>query len=779
MRAAVVQPDRARDRQRAGAVRLALCLGLLGTCAIATANAADASVQLGLARYHTVPKGGLSADAKPPVAEYVTGSAVGKAAPTNQWYSSVMFQRWSQVIHAHPMTYRATEAGFEVGLPAKTVATVDGSRETRYAHQAAITVAPLAFKPRDARLAGFSDWLARISMAEGGQSLEVTVLHGSPFSYYECSSGDVVLRLGATAEKLPATSGDARIAAFRLAGRSYAVFAPTGASFEWRQANELVLHLPEAARYFSIAGLPESTTVSSEAMLRDFAAVAYAFPTSTRADGYYDVKTSKVRTTFTVSTTAKEGSNLTTYMGLYPHHSSALAGTPDTRYGYDSVRGTINLVKGNSFAVERSYTGFVPAWGGLEDGPGKESVDSLLVGDVAKFDQMYTRMGRGTYWYGKALGASAQLLSVAQAQGRTEMRDDLLAQLKKRLEYWFDGTHSSYFLEDARLGTFVGLPQEYNSVSNMNDHHFHYGYWIMAAAHVALRDPAWAANGQWGGIVEKIIADIATAERGRADFPFLRNYDPYEGHSWASGDADFVDGNNQESSSEAVNAWAGLILWGEATGNTRLRDLGVYLYTSEIASIQHYWFDPDRKVLAGDYGKPFASMVFGGKYAYNTWWTQEPRQILGINMLPITTASTYLGRNPSYMRGLIEGLPAEVKAYQARGMSDGTPDDIWQDVLCSTLALADPQAGAAAWKRKGSVEVGESRSHTAFWLASLQAMGTPDFSVTADTPLYAVFKAGDGRRTYLAYNAGSAPIRVTFSSGVSVDVAPRTLSRSR
>ena len=32
--------------------------------------------------------------------------------------------------------------------------------------------------------------------------------------------------------------------------------------------------------------------------------------------------------------------------------------------------------------------------------------------------------------------------------------------------------------------------------------------------------------------------------------------------------------------------------------------------------------------------------VFGGKYAYNTWWTQEPRQIFGINLLPITPAST-------------------------------------------------------------------------------------------------------------------------------------------
>jgi len=289
----------------------------------------------------------------------------------------------------------------------------------------------------------------------------------------------------------------------------------------------------------------------------------------------------------------------------------------------------------------------------------------------------------------------------------------------------------------------------------------------------------YRATGQGFALVGKIIADIATDERGRADFPFLRNFDPYEGHSWASGDAAFDDGNNQESSSEAVNAWAGLLLWGEATGNRRLRDLGIYLYTSEIASVNQYWLDLDRQVLDPEYGKPFASTVFGGKYACNTWWTQEPRQILGINMLPITTASTYLGADPKHVRSLVDALPAEVKAYRGRGLDDGTPADIWQDVVASYAALADPDLGMSLWNRKGSVEAGETRSHTLHWLSSLKEMGTPDFSVTADTPLYAVFKDTSDARTYLAYNARAEAIRVTFSTGKAVDVPPRSLVRTR
>ena len=85
----------------------------------------------------------------------------------------------------------------------------------------------------------------------------------------------------------------------------------------------------------------------------------------------------------------------------------------------------------------------------------------------------------------------------------------------------------------------------------------------------------------------------ATWYRHRNDplFPFLRNFDPYAGHSWASGHAKFGDGNNNESSSEAMNAWGGLILWGEATGDRTIRDLGIYLYTTEMYGINEYWFD--------------------------------------------------------------------------------------------------------------------------------------------------------------------------------------------
>jgi endoglucanase Acf2 len=235
-------------------------------------------------------------------------------------------------------------------------------------------------------------------------------------------------------------------------------------------------------------------------------------------------------------------------------------------------------------------------------------------------------------------------------------------------------------------------------------------------------------------------------------------------------------GNNQESSSEAINAWASLILWGEIKGDTALRDLGLYLYTAEIDAINHYWFDIHGLVFAPEYKNSEVSMLFGGMYAHNTWWIDDPRQLKGINLLPITTTSTYLGKDPAFVRKNLASLGPETAIFNARGKFS-KPIDIWQDVFAKYEALADPDKALASWNRWGSFELGDTRSHTLHWMQSLKEMGTPDLTVTADTTLYAVFKRADGQRTYLAYNAGKNPLSVRFSNGVILAAAPATLAR--
>ena len=124
------------------------------------------------------------------------------------------------------------------------------------------------------------------------------------------------------------------------------------------------------------------------------------------------------------------------------------------------------------------------------------------------------------------------------------------------------------------------------------------------------------------------------------------------------------------------------------------------------------------------------------------------------------------------------GLERARRDYDARGQSDGTPADIWQDVFASFLALADPAAGMRAWNSRGSVELGETRTRTFHWLSTLSAAGKPDRSIGANTTLYTVFVRQDGQRTYVVYlPAGQAAREVRFTDGMVVRAEPGKLSR--
>ena len=95
------------------------------------------------------------------------------------------------------------------------------------------------------------------------------------------------------------------------------------------------------------------------------------------------------------------------------------------------------------------------------------------------------------------------------------------------------------------------------------------------------------------------------------------------------------------------------------------------------------------------------------------------------------------------------------------------------------MALADPELALRQWDRWGSFELGDTRSHALHWMLSLAEMGAPDFGVTANTTLYAVHRRSDGARSYMAFNAGAAPISVRFSDGKTLEVPPGKLARAK
>ncbi len=745
--------------------------------AAAASDGAASPIVLGAAKVLTAPR--TSAENRPADAPLRTADMAARAAPTNQWYSNLMYPGPAEPVFAHPLTVRALPQGLEVALPQLTaVPTERMDTEIRAVHQDALLVSPSAFQPDTARLADTGDWSIQLSWAAPAgapQEMHATVAHGSPYAQFTVTRGGFKIALPAQAQASAAAPHVLRV---QTRNAVYAAFAPGGAVWSETAPGTWSVDTGAKGGYLSVAALPDRSDASFALMQRH----AYAFLKGTRVDWQYDASASSVTTRFSATTDTMEGEPQPPLLGLYPHHwfeNPSVEGRLGP--GYRTLRGQIRLLASHDFTTTVRYHGFVPRWPGLAqaDTPQVPLLRDLMKTDLRNARRMMLEIGKGSYWQGKGLQRILKLADVFEAQGDLKGRDRLLELVKDRMQTWFSGEdRRTYFVLDRRIGTVLAHPEEYFSIEQMNDHHFHYGYWIRSAAEVALRDPAWAAKDRWGGIVDLLVADIATTRRGAADFPFLRHFDAYEGHSWASGNAMGGWGNNQESSSEAVNAWVGLILWGELRGDRALRDLGIWLYTSEIEAIRHYWFDVHGLVLPKAYKSAEVSMLFGGKIAHNTWWTDEPRQIKGINLLPITSASTYLGRDPEFVRRSLGTLEEESRVFASRGKV-AKPADIWQDIFAKCLALVDPDAALASWDRWGSFELGDTRSHALHWMLTLQQLGTPDFSVTADTSLYTVLRNAEGRRTYLAYNASGAPLTVRFSNGVVLDVAPFALHTHR
>ena len=339
--------------------------------------------------------------------------------------------------------------------------------------------------------------------------------------------------------------------------------------------------------------------------------------------------------------------------------------------------------------------------------------------------------------------------------------------LKARLQTWLTAgegraKQEHYFHYDENWGTLIGQRPSYGSSDQLNDHHFHYGYFVRAAAEIARKDKVWAADHQWGGMVKLLIRDMASPDRDDSHFPLLRCFDPYAGHSWASGHARFGDGNNQESSSEAMNAWTGVALWGEATGDRDLRDLGIYMYTTELYAINAYWFDVDDHLFPPKYEQTCAALVWGGKTDYATWFSAEPEHTHGIILLPIQSGSLYLGLYPEYVKRNLQGLA------KLRG---GTTWKDWHETLWAYEALGDADNAMRRFEADPAKVNTHARPHVYHWIGNLQALGHVDREVTADHPTAMAFTRG-GKRTYVAYNTTERPITVRFSDGTTLPVQP-------
>jgi len=137
----------------------------------------------------------------------------------------------------------------------------------------------------------------------------------------------------------------------------------------------------------------------------------------------------------------------------------------------------------------------------------------------------------------------------------------------------------------------------------------------------------------YGPFVDLLVRDIASSRR---DDPAFRS----SGTSiltpvihgvgrWRLG-----DGNNQESSSEALAAWTAIVLLGEIRATAHCATPASISMRASSRPSRPYWFDVDRKNFPADY--PHPSCRRSGRKGATQPTSRRARALYGINWLHFT-----------------------------------------------------------------------------------------------------------------------------------------------
>jgi endoglucanase Acf2 len=693
---------------------------------------------------------------------YTTGAAASKPVPTNDWWSAQVKNAHADNLFNYPFTMKSINSGLIVTyIPWGVIDNIEP-----------VVVGVSGLNASAANISDFSDWTITMDWQNSGKHFTATSGIGMPFIYFTKDSADVA--------QVTVNEGSVSVQNEMLVitdlrnSADFAVYAPSGST--WQQSGNTYTSTLNGKNYWSLGFIPLTAT-NVNTVAADYKKYAYVFPTNTSADWDYNENTAVLTTEFKVQTDVKEGTDTNMLLGLLPHQWANLSSSSPQPSGhtYSTVRGDLKTLEGNSFSVSNSFHGILPTLPFLDQysegfSPG-ELLDKI---DALKNDQL--NPWTDSYNEGQMMNRLIQSARIADLMGDTSTVQTILETVKERLEDWLSyesGEVAFLFYYNQNWTAMIGYPAGHGQDGNINDHHFHWGYFIHAASFVEQYEPGWAND--WGGMIDLLIRDAASENRNDNLFPFLRNFSPFTGHCWANGFASFPQGNDQESTSESMQFNSSLIHWGSITNNKAIRDLGIYLYTTEQTAIEEYWFDQYERNFGPTQQYSLVSRVWGNSYDNGTFWTSDIAASYGIELYPIHGGSLYLGHDTDY----VDKLWTEMAANTGILNNEENPN-LWHDIYWEYLAFIDPEKALDLYDSypERGLKFGVSDAQTYHWLHAMNALGRVDASITADHALAAVF-VDDGSKTYVAQNYGGSSIVVNFSDGFNLSVPAGELVTSR
>ncbi|KIV99369.1 uncharacterized protein PV09_08914 [Verruconis gallopava] len=343
---------------------------------------------------------------------------------------------------------------------------------------------------------------------------------------------------------------------------------------------------------------------------------------------------------------------------------------------------------------------------------GRSEIDQDVVGQC-NLDSMY--------FSGKGLGKFAMMaIALHEMAGEQNLAKRVLDKLKQAFAIFVENRQRTPLVYEKSWKGVVSKCGMNNAGADFgngyyNDHHFHYGYYVYAAAVIGHLDPEWLGQGKNKAWVDMLVRDFANPVND-SEFPFFRSFDWYHGHSWAKGLFESGDGKDEESTSEDAFASYALKMWGKTCGDANLEARGNLMLAIQARVFQTYFLlessntTQPRQILPNK----VTGITFENKVDHATYFGMNSEYIQGIHMIPLAPPSS-LVRTANF-----------VKEEWATYFSDGRADQVgggWRGILYANLALAHPKTAFEFFVRKDFdcawLDGGASRTWYLAWCAAL------------------------------------------------------------
>ncbi|KIW94756.1 uncharacterized protein Z519_04733 [Cladophialophora bantiana CBS 173.52] len=467
-------------------------------------------------------------------------------------------------------------------------------------------------------------------------------------------------------------------------------------------SSTLLRGLPNWYGDIQIAKLPDDQFES----IYDEAAGAY--PTAGHIAGFAQNTTAQYSLSWSKGGACS--SNTTLLMFALPHHCESF--DFNTKSNVTGIQ-LATTTKGNATAVVGDYwvlkednlpvsLGFAP-WrpghptdfqGTISLSPAALSVIQNISPTEASQNMSAQTNLNSMYYSGKALSKFAQLVyTMHDLTNQQALANAALLELESCFEVFTNNRQQYPLIYDTDWKGLVssasyvtGDPGADFGNSYYNDHHFHYGYFLHAAAVIGYLDPAWLNQNK--DYVNALVRDVSNPSFLDQYFPVFRSFDWYHGHSWAKGLFESGDGKDEESSSEDAMFAYGLKMWGKTIGDASMEARGNLMLSVLARSLQNYFLMTSNNTNqpAPFIGNKVTGILFENKADHVTYFGADLSYIQGIHMIPLMPFST-LTRTEQFVTEEWITYFADGAVRQATDITGG-----WKGIVYANLAIINPTA---------------------------------------------------------------------------------------